>query len=181
MPTWTQGVALLQQQATQLNRGVPRVLTNEQAATMIMGLLGLSPKAGHPFPSWYELALPTLGYYKQGQKFRVDEVWAKKVADPAVTEMIWRATEQLAGELDSLGVPFTAPDLRPSRAKLMQLAALAWERMKKTLPKVPNPPRKVPVPPPLVPPPPSLNPFSGGVGKLLIIGGLVWYFTKGKK
>lgn len=184
--TWRWGLDLLRNQAAIANR-VPGQLTRDQAAAVIVQAMKLAPQVGHPFTRWYELALPTLGYYKPGDKFRVDAEWRGGMNDPAANELLWREMEVLVKELDGAGVPFTMPDTTANEGKFKALARLAWDRMQRDQgivppnPKVPRPPG-MPAKPPITPPKPTLPlpDLRGALPLLLVLGGLYYLSKKGR-
>lgn len=110
-------------------------LTNREASGLVrfgrsvFAKYGRQPQLGvSPF-DWYAFALPALGWFKEGDKFKVDA--AQQLAPYPTPTQLWAALDQLAAELDAQGVAFTlVQDPRGTDASFKQLANEAWTAMK---------------------------------------------------
>lgn len=156
-------------------------------------------RKGPYFPQgWYEV----LGYLAPGDKFRVDQAWRNRVADPALAEMGLLALQTAADELDAAGATGPASfDLWPEASRFRHYAQVAWDQLQSerayapapsaptgTIPVPPlpvpipgqppgqTPPGKLPtIPTPIKPTTPSLR---GGALIWILIVGLVYFGRK---
>jgi MYXO-CTERM domain-containing protein len=197
---WSEAVSVLRARAAYQNgtldtaSGKLPALTRQQAASLILGGVRVTTRANMSWPSWYDLALPTLGHYAESDKFQMMAPFQASKLDPATSESLWGAMNKLAGELDAHDVPFTPADFAPSSTRYDQLAKMAWGSLKMRrgdfdapqtdangIPLVPKPVRDVLKDPPKVPvPQPAPSKTSGlGLG-LLILGGL-WMLSDSKR
>lgn len=109
--------------------------TNREAAGLIrfarsiVNTYGHQPNVALTEWDWYAYALPALGWFRSGDKFKVDTKW--QLQPYAASRQLRDALLTMAAELDEAGVPFRAPvDPRGTDAVFRQLASDAWEAMK---------------------------------------------------
>lgn len=110
-------------------------LTNREASGLIrfgrsvFAAYGRKPSiALTPF-DWYAFALPALGWFQQGDKFKVDD--AQQLAPYPTPLQLWEQLNGMARELDDQGVTFRmVTDPRGNTTGFRALANEAWTAMK---------------------------------------------------
>ena len=110
--------------------------TNREASGLIrfargiVNTYGPNPQVSLTPWDWYAYALPALGWFKDGDKFKVD---TKHQLQPyKASAQLRAALVTMSSELDEAGVPFRAIlDPRGSDTVFRGLAKEAWEVMKR--------------------------------------------------
>lgn len=111
-------------------------LNNRQAAGLVNFARRTVSTFGktHDVPAfdWYTFALPALGYFKLGDKFKIDTAWQLQTLPEAHENAIASALTSIANALDGQGVPFRAVvDPRGTDAIFRALAKDAWSVMQR--------------------------------------------------
>ena len=97
-------------------------------ARNIVNTVGRQPDVSLTPWDWYAYALPLLGWFKTGDKFKIDTKW--QLQPYVASRQLRDALLTMATELDEAAVPFKPSDPRGSDAVYRQLAIDAWDAMK---------------------------------------------------
>lgn len=109
--------------------GPQPALTNGEAIRVLYGWRYAASRSKRAWRGWYALALPALGWFKEGQRFKVDA--PHKAAPYVELPALWRELAQLASVLDEAGVRVGPLYLPKAHDKYMEIARVAWEVMKR--------------------------------------------------
>lgn len=116
--------------------GYPRI-SNLDASGLILfarEVGNYAAKRGSPIAfDWYGSALPALGWFTSGDKFKLDA--KHQSAEYTASAQLWLALQQMARQLDESGVPFSlVRDVTGTTATYKQLAEDAWRQMRRESP-----------------------------------------------
>jgi hypothetical protein len=174
------------------------VITNREAAGLIkfgravFAKFGRSPTlAIKPF-DWYAFALPALGWFHEGDRFKVD-AHQQDGTYPTALEL-WEQLNGLATDLDAQGVAFSLlTNPQATAATFRAMALEAWRTMLHERaeqpggpsdpmpdgPPLPPSPSSPSSPPSSPPTPPSSPPSSGSSGGGVLLLLLLFAFASG--
>lgn len=181
---------------TQDANGYSPTLDRASVMALLQGGRALAREHGVPFPGWPELWYATLGYEREGDRFKVSSSWQSSLAPVELVAATFHALDDVAADVEARHADRIAELRFDSRAAAFKHGAqVAWDQLqaerrgtlppgKVKLPGIPlpdgttTPPVEVELP--ATPLPELPRPNLGGLAFLAVFVALAYFGSKNR-